>query len=484
MKVLFAQLRFESNMAAMCLSSFLNSKGHQTDVLIIEREGNYIQKVKEVIRPDVIAYSATTVDIRKLLAVNKNLKENLEFFSIFGGPHPTFFPEVIEEEPFLDAICIGEGEYALLELVDRLGNNQEIEHIKNLYIRKKGQILKNGLRPLIENLDSLPFLNKDVYRKYYYNSYLLRNVPIRFISSRGCPYKCSYCFNHKFFELYGISKRQVRMRSVDSIIQEIKEIKEKFDIPMVSFVDDIFGVSKKWMREFADKYKSEVDLPYSINTRANIIDKEMASSLQKSGCYYVTFSIETGDESLRNKVLRRNMRDSAIIKAAQLLHKCKIPFSTGNMLGIPDETMDTLMKTVEINRKCRPHYAWASLFQPFPKTDLTSYAIKNSYFDGSFENIGEDEFTDSPLTLDRKEEIVRFHKFFALMVRYPYIGLLVKGLIKLPLNRFYNWLFKKYKTRLNDPIIKGDREMLERQCSESLITVIIFYVKDFLGIAR
>ena len=479
MKVLFVQLRFESNMAVMCLSSFLKSKGHQTDVIIIEGENDYIQKIKEEITPDVIAYSATTVDIKKLVAVNKRLKENFDFFSIFGGPHPTFFPELIEEDPFIDAICIGEGEYALLELLNKLEKNQEIESIKNLYVRKNGQIIKNSLNPLIENLDSLPPLDKEIYSKYYSNPYLLENAPIRFIASRGCPYNCTYCFNHKFFELYGVSGKRVRKRSVDSLIQEIKEVKKKFDIPMVSFVDDIFCFPKEWMREFADKYKKEIDLPYSVNTRPNTIDDEIASLLQKSGCYYVTFSIETGDDFLRNKVLNRNISDSEIEKAANLLHKYKIPFSTGNMLGVPGETMDTLMKTLEINRKCKPHYAWASLFQPFPKLNLTSYAIENGYFDGNFRKIGEDQFTDSILTLDRKKEIVRFHKFFALMVRYPRITPVVRSLIKLPLNRFYNWIFKKYKIRLNNPIIRADRETLEHQCSESLGDVAAYFLNDF-----
>ncbi len=484
MKVLFIQLRFESNTAVMCLSSFLKSKGHQTDVLIIEGEDNYIQKVKEEIKPSIIAFPATTVDIKKLLEVNKKLKRSFLFFSVFGGPHPTFFPELIKENSLIDAICIGEGEYALLELADRLEKNQRTDDICNLYLYREGKIIKNSIRPLIEDLDSLPFLDKDIYSKYYSNSYLRKNVPIRFLSSRGCPYKCTYCFNHKFFELYSVSGKRIRRRSVDSLIQEIKEVIEKFDIPMVSFQDDIFCFSKKWMIEFADKYKEEIGLPYSINTRPNTIDDEMASLLKKSGCYYVTFSIETGDNFLRNEVLNRNMSDLEIKNSADSLHNYKIPFCTGNMLGVPGETMDTLMKTIEINRKCKPHYAWASIFQPFPKLNLTCYAIEKGYFDGDFGKIGNDQFIESPLRLERKEEIVRFHKLFALMVRYPYITPLVRILIKFPLNNSFNWIFEKYKTRLNNAVISANKKMMEKQCSESFISVMAYFLKDLLEYSR
>lgn len=481
MKVLFVQLRFESNMAVMVLSGFLESKGHETGVIIIEGERDYITKVKEDIRPDIIAYSATTVDIKKLVTINKTLKLSFNFFSIFGGPHPTFFPELIEEETSIDAICIGEGEYALCELADKLRDGLNIDHIENLYIKKDGKLIKNTLRPLIKDLDSLPFLNKNIYSKYYHNTYLLQNVPIRFLASRGCPYKCTYCFNHKFFELYGVTGMQIRKRSVDSLIQEIKEVKKAFDIPMVSFVDDIFCIPKEWMREFAEKYSKEITLPYSINTRPNTITEEIAALLKRSGCYYVTFSIESGDDYLRNEILNRNMTEKDIIKAADLLHKYKIHFSTGNILGIPGETLESLKKTLKLNKRCAPHYAWASLFQPFPRLELTSYAINKGYFDGNFENIGDDQFTDSPLKLEEKEIIVRFHKFFALLVKYPYLNPLVMFLIRLPLDGLYNWLFKKYKIRLNMPVIRAQRELLKRQCRESLISVASFYIKDLLS---
>lgn len=480
MKILFVQLRFESNMAVMCLSSFLEREGYKTEVMIIEGERDYVTKVKEEIRPNVIAYSATTVDIKKLLTTNTTLKENFDFFSIFGGAHPTFFPELIEKEPYIDAICIGEGEYAMGELLEKLKNGQGLDHIENLYVKKDGRIIRNRLRPLIKDLDSLPFLNKHIYSNYYCNPYLLENVPIRFLASRGCPYKCTYCFNHKFFELYGVQGKLVRKRSVDSIIQEIKEVKKDFDIPMVSFVDDIFCIPKAWIREFAEKYSSEIALPYSINTRPNTVTDEIAALLKMSGCYYVTFSVETGDEFLRNIILKRNINDEDIISAANLLHKYNIHFCTGNMLGIPGETLETLKKTVEINQRCAPHYAWASLFQPFPGMELTSYAIEKGYFDGNFETIGDDQFTDSPLELERKRTIVRFHKFFALLVKYPYTGLLIRFFLRFPLDGLYNWLFMKYKMRLNLPVIRASRQMLELQYREPLISVIAFYIKDLV----
>ena len=468
MKILFVQIRFESNIAIMALSAFLKSKRFQTDILIFDGEKDYISVIKNEIKPDVIGFSSTTVDIKRLLAINRALKKEFNFFSIFGGPHPTFFPEVIE------------GEYAVWELLTNLNESKPITNISNLYIRNREEIHKNSIRPLIEDLDSLPFLDKDIYHKYYANRYLLDNVPIRFASSRGCPYKCTYCFNHKFFELYGIKGNIIRKRSVDSLIREIKEVKTKFNIPVVSFVDDTFCIPMEWIRDFSSKYKKEINLPYTINTRPNTLNKEIAQLLSFSGCYYVSFSIETGDEQLRNRLLKRNLKEQDILQAAQVLHKYGINFTTGNMLGIPGETFNTLRKTVTLNRKCRPHYAWASLFQPFPRLQLTSYAIKEGCFDGDFENIGEDQFTDSPLNLKRKKEIVRFHKFFALAVKYPFLNLLIMVLIKLPFDGFYDWLFKKYKVRFNKPVIEASKPELNRQVNESFLRVLRCYMEDFL----
>ncbi len=481
MKILFIQLRLESNMAVMTLSGFLKSMGHETEVLIVEGEKDYVSKISEKIRPDVIGYSTTTPDAKSLTAINNKLKKKLNFFSIFGGAHPTFFPEMIEEDPSVDAICVGEGEYALAELLDKLRDREPVEKISNLHIRKGNEVIKNPLRPLVDNLDSLPFLDKEIYAPYYHNRYLLENVPIRFLASRGCPYKCTYCFNHKFFDLYGIKGMAVRRRSVDSLIGEIKNIKSKFNIPMVSFVDDIFCISAGWIKEFAGKYEKEIALPYSINTRPNTINEEVVSALKRSGCYYVTFSIESGDEVLRNEVLRRNMNEADIVNAAGLLRKHGIQFATGNVLGVPGETLKTVRKTIGLNRKCAPHYAWASLFQPFPRLELTERAIKEGYFDGNFENIGNDQFTDSVLNLKQKRQIVRLHKFFALAVKYPYLEPLINLCLKLPFDNVYNWLFKKYKSRLNLPVVRASGETLAIQSREPFAAVVFYFLKDFLN---
>lgn len=481
MKILFIQLRFESKMAVMGLSSLLNQHGYETEVIIIKGEPNYIDRIKNEIKPDIIGFSAASVDIKMLTAINRTLKKHYKFLSIFGGPHPTFFPELIEEDPDIDAICIGEGEQALVELARQVESGREIFAIPNLHVRYKGTIIKNDIVPLVEDLDALPFMNKHLYDRYYHNKYLLENVPIRFLSSRGCPYKCTYCFNHKFYQLYGIKSNLVRKRSVRSLIEEIKEVKRDFYIPMVSFVDDIFCYSKKWVREFAPIYRDEIGLPYSVNTRPNTINDEIAALLSMSGCYYVTFSIETGDEFLRNKVLKRNMSDKEIITAANLLHKHHIFFATGNMLAIPGETMATLQKTVKINQRCAPHYAWASLFQPFPKLELTEYAIQQGYFSGNFTDIGNDQFTDSPLFLRDKKQIVRFHKLFAFLVRYPFLAPMVNLLIRLPFDKVYGWIFTQYKVRLNKPIITADRNMIAKHATESLFSVICSLLKDFIS---
>lgn len=173
----------------MVISSLLRENGFE--VRVVPADEDSLTRTLADGEPTILAFSATTAYIRHYLQVNRAVKRNHPHaWSVFGGPHPTFFPEIIEEEG-VDAICIGEGEYPMLEMVRGRENGDPVNSLENWWVRENGTVHKNEVRPLIEDLDSLPLPDHDLFRRAMPTSLAQAIV----ITSRGCPYKCTYCFN-------------------------------------------------------------------------------------------------------------------------------------------------------------------------------------------------------------------------------------------------------------------------------------------------
>jgi radical SAM superfamily enzyme YgiQ (UPF0313 family) len=427
----------------MYLSSYLTQNGHDCELLDLKFQKNYIKEVK-IINPDIIAYSITTNNWKRYYEVNLILKENCSFFSIFGGPHCTFFPEFIQNDG-VDAICRGEGEYTILELVNALKLNRDITKIQNLWVKKNQEVFKNDLRPLIEDLDSLPFPDRELINKY--NHYRKRSR-VRAISSRGCPYNCSYCFNHANRKLYSGKGKYVRHRSPENIISEVKYLKNLYKPKNIEFHDDIFILDKNWLQKFVDLYLSEkINIPYEVNVRVDLVDEQVVNLLKKSGCYSAQFGIESGNEQIRKVLLKRNISNEMIIEVATLFNAQKIKTNTYNMLGYPNETVENVFQTLKLNALCKPTYAMNTIYYPYPMTELSEYASKIGLFEGIHEGKRKNLFygeivVDTPL----KNILYRLHYLFAFGVKFPSILWLIKILIKIPLGYLYQLFYFLYRS--------------------------------------
>ena len=221
--ILFLQnLPFEY-MGPMYISALLKKHGHRCRLIIVSEHKDYLDEIREY-DPDIIAFSTMTGPHKWVLETAEKVKTIVDKPVILGGAHPTFFPEIIND-PSVDIVCMGEGEYAALELADKIDKGEDISGIKNLWIKKEGKIIRNELRPLIRDLDELPFPDRTLYD----DCAILRSVPaMKFLTGRGCPYRCSFCFNHKFNEMYRGLGGVVRKRGADSLISEIKETSQKY----------------------------------------------------------------------------------------------------------------------------------------------------------------------------------------------------------------------------------------------------------------
>ena len=439
-KVLFLQRDPTVYIGVMIISAVLKREGHQCAVLIENMEKDFMGSILHY-SPDLVAFSCTTGLHRWVIETAKKIKEKIKVPIIVGGPHATFYPETIYDEG-IDMVCLGEGEYAMLELVENMEKGRDITKIKNLWVKKDGKVFRNDLRPLIQNLDELPFADREIYLRYPQLKFWEHQMV--FVTARGCPYNCSFCFNKSFREMYSSKGRYVRRRSVHNVISELLEVKERYDIKRIEFIEDALNLDPEWLHEFLETYEKEVKLPFLCNLRADLIDERMVRELKRSGCICAKIGIESGNSFLRNKVLKKDLSTERIRNAVHLIKKYDLKLQTYNILGIPGETIDTVFETLRINLKLKPYHAWCSIMQPYPKTELAQYATENGFLDENYslDDLDYTFFISTPIKLKDKNKIINLQKFFDLCVKFPFLIPLVKLLIKLPPNRIFNLVFK------------------------------------------
>ena len=316
MKCLFvyktASLDITDPMGIMCLIASVKQRGHEADLFLTNLEPNLFRAVAEY-KPDVIGFSLTSGSEPYYLELIRRLRRHAKFISVVGGPHPTFFPEIIETNE-VDIICRGEGDDALPELLNKLQAGEDYSNIPNLWVKKDGQIIKNTMRPLVPDLDRLPFPDRDSFLKYY--AYAHSSVK-HFLAGRGCPYDCTYCFNHKLKKMIrdeaGTSSQYCRLRSVENVVAEVEQVRDKYPLKIVYFHDDLFIMNREWLKKFADLYSQRVGLPMICYVRANLINEEVVQALKKANCITIAMGIESGNETLRKMVLKRDMTNAKII---------------------------------------------------------------------------------------------------------------------------------------------------------------------------
>ncbi len=421
------------------LSAVLKKHGHEVKLAFAERED--IDKIIREWKPKIVGFSITTGFHKYYINLGRKLKKKHNIFTIYGGPHATYFPEIINDYG-VDSVCVGEGELAILDFINMFGT-EKIKHIPNWWVKTDGKIYKNEVRHLIEDLDSIPLWDRELL--YNKDKFLKNNPQKTFIVTRGCPYRCTFCHNAAYLDMYQGKGKMVRTRSVNSVIEEIELVKSKYPLGLVRFDDDFFGVDLKWLKEFCDKYKSKINIPFHCRFSADMATEERVQLLKKAGCVSVQLGIETGSDIMRKKVLKKPNTNEQHINACNLLRKHHILVILDNIIGYPGENLNSIFKTLEINIKCKPAYSWVTLFQPYPKTPLGDFAVKNGYFDGNYNKLDYNYYMKSALKFRSKSEKIQtenLQKLFAITVSFPRLYPITKLLIKLPLTKIYEIMYR------------------------------------------
>ena len=248
-----------------------------------------------------------TFEETQLQSFNRELKKlQLRFISIFGGHHYTFNPEEIEKDSDIDIICRGEGETAFRSFLQSIREDQPYHRINNLWVRWDNQIIRNPLGKLINNLDTIPFPDRDLLPPVYtHEESQIYGKSITIMFGRGCPHQCTYCFNSVWNVIYK-DHHILRHRSVDNMLEELKSLINSYDPDLFYFWDDDFSIlPRKTIEEFCLRYRKEIRKPFSIHLNATRVDEGLIKMLKETGLEIATMGVECGDESVARTLLKR-----------------------------------------------------------------------------------------------------------------------------------------------------------------------------------
>lgn len=400
------------------LSAVLKAAGHSTELVYLQGElarDAFVAQVQAK-APDLVAFSSTTHQFPYIERYAGYLREAMPgLLRVCGGTHPTLVPQQVAASPVFDVICVGEGEYPLRDLAQRLEGGQDYADVPNLWVRRGEEIIRNPLRPLIADLDELPYVDRELFD---YESLLAANNGwVDIMSGRGCPYECSYCCNPGLKACYAGLGKYVRFRSVGHVMGELRALRARYAAKTVNFQDDTFTLDRRWTLDFCQAYAAEQDLPFWINTRAErILDETVVRALAEAGCAGVRIGVENGDESLRAGVLKRRMSNDDLVRAFALLHAHGLKAYSCNMIGIPGETPATIQATIDLNRRLEPDEFQFSVFYPYPMTELHDTCVAQSLIKPGHtvsSYYAKESILDLP-TLSAKELARGYERFVAL----------------------------------------------------------------------
>jgi len=368
------------------IASYLESVGHKIkilDLMLSSTKSIDISKEIKQFDPDVIGVTSMTPSIYsalKVLDIAKKINPNC--LTVLGGPHPTAMDvETLKENSFVDVVVRGEGEITISNLLDKKISKQFSE-VKGITYRQENRIIRNDDRPFIENIDDLPM---PAYHLLPMKEYTIYNR-INFIglygkeekiyssisASRGCPYNCIFC------ECNRMLGKKLRNRNPEKIVEEIKILKEKYNVGVLGFVDDTFTINKKHFFEICNLIKKEnIDILLECSTRVDTFDKETANRLKDAGFCVVFFGFESANQSSLDFLQKGfNVEDQ---KTAVKNARRADLFIEGNfMIGIPGENKSMINRSISFSKKLDIDQASFPILVPFPGTQLYDYAEKNN----------------------------------------------------------------------------------------------------------
>lgn len=377
----------------------------------------------EEFNPDCLAFSVLSDEVfvaDEISGIAKKIHPRLPV--IWGGKYPTINPEKTLLQHPVDFVCVGEGLDAFPEFLEGLAGRRDVTKIHNIWARaEKDHVIKNDVRPLRQNLDDLPYVDWEIFEdsQFYkpYEGKVYRSGD--HMLNWGCPYHCTYCINHLYHNIYH-NKYFVRRYSIGRIIAELKYLKERYSLEFFKFHDEDFLMRPlQNLAELGEAYRSEVNLPFVIETNPKSVTPEKVRCLKEMNCVSASLGVETGDNDLRKNLLGRADSETDIIRAFGLLNDAGIRTSSFIMLGIPFETRETYETTIRLLKQARVKNPCTGFFFPFEGTELRKTAINEGFYDPGQERVFKRNEPSLRFPHLCKSELIEMRHVFNLYVKLP-----------------------------------------------------------------
>lgn len=447
MRVLFvfAESYMNPRMGIMHLAAILKTQNHEVRFANAGRLGlKGLRRLVGEWKPGIVGYTAMTGEHLPLMAINRELKRDLSFLAIFGGPHATFCPEELVEDASCDAACVGEADLALPEVCRKVDAGEPWQDTPNFVVKRDNEIVRNPLYPLVDDLDSLPMPDHELM--FEADPGMVTDGVKYFYSNRGCPCSCTYCFHASFNRMYLGKGAVVRQRSPEKLIDEMLYIKDRYPLEQVVMNDDSFFLnSDEWFDRFCADYKTRINLPLMCDIRANHVEERRIRQLRDAGMYVATMGVECGDETLANTMLRRDLSTEQIRKAAAIIKRHGIFLVTANIFALPvPDNFKVDLKTLEFNVEIGADWARSAILYPYPGTPILDYALKKGLLpEGKvpvFETNKQSSafIFDSPLEKRKSENL---SKLLDIFVHHPWLRKHAEFICALPFGWFYGVLW-------------------------------------------
>jgi anaerobic magnesium-protoporphyrin IX monomethyl ester cyclase len=397
------------------------------------------QVIESIIKekPDVIALSVFSDNYQWALDLVRKVKEkHQDFITVWGGIHPTSVPEEVIERSEVDFLIEGDGELPMKELLHALENGNNFEKVPNLWFKKDGKV-HQGKHVFLNEGPNFPVPDKKVFEKF---------IPIEeyylTVTNKGCIQKCSFCSENFKFD-YESELREgsfIREKSVDTVIDELREMKQNYNLKYIDIKNNVLSGSKKWIKEFCEKYPREIGLPFRVMVQPMQLQSDYAFLLKKANCHHVQMGIETFNSKVRKEVLLRDETTEQVIIALDNLEKSGINYSADLILGLPGESEEDLVFALK-TLSPRKHLIRASIFwlQYAPKVDITNQALKQGFIGKKEEELINKGLQDNYLSTgsamedERKRILKTYHIMFRLLPIVPHkimLWLLDSGIYK------------------------------------------------------
>lgn len=328
--------------------------------------------------PDIICISLLQDNFYFTKKILHEVKEYSKAFVVAGGVMPSVAPRIVLQGLEIDAVIVGEGETAMIQLADCIAENGDPWSVPNISYIANGKLVQNPLAPLVPltelpDHDYLIFSEEHPWRPFVGKSWKTGYFEL----TRGCPYSCTFCANKQINELYG-KRGRMRSRSIAQLIQEVKRNKERYGLTLVSFCDENFlSLRLPNLEEFARRWESFIGIPFIAQTRVETITLEKLALFKRAGGVSLSIGIESGDEQFCREMLNRNYSNDSAKRAFEWCRQAGIRTTANNIIGFPCETEEHIKKTIILNRECQPDSISIAIFAPYMGCQLYNLCVEN-----------------------------------------------------------------------------------------------------------